>query len=78
MSRTQELENTMPATTSAAEWDERYAGRDVVCGHGPNIWSNAKLPIFRPGPRWTSPAARDATACGSRAADGAPPGRFLH
>lgn len=38
----------MPASMSAVDWDERYAGHDLVWGGGPNVWverETADLPL---------------------------------
>ena len=39
----------MPASMSAAEWDERYSGRELVWGGGPNMWIEQETTDLAPG-----------------------------
>lgn len=39
----------MPGSMSAAEWDERYAGPDLVWGGGANVWVEREIADLQPG-----------------------------
>lgn len=39
----------MSASMSAVDWDERYAGRDLVWGGGPNVWVERETTDLPPG-----------------------------
>lgn len=39
----------MSSSMSAADWDDRYAGRDLVWGEGPNMWVERESGDLPPG-----------------------------
>lgn len=39
----------MPASMSAADWDDRYLGRELVWGSGPNVWVERETGDLPPG-----------------------------